>query len=120
VFKRINDGLGWRWLRVPPQLGTPWVLPALSAAFLVTGNRRGALVAAVALPVVKGLEVSTKKTRAQHLMVAARTPRPVGAGLGLLLALAAHVRVHQGAHHPTDTLDGPSWAGPSVDGALPG
>ena len=139
AFTRVNDGPDWRWLRVPQQLGTPWVLPALSGTLLVVGQRRDALVAAVALPLVKGIEVATKKilrrprplyttptelrddapvegpsfpsghtaiATCATMLVAARTPWPVGAGLRATLLAAAYVRVHQGAHHPSDTLGG--------------
>lgn len=39
-------------------------------------------------------------------LVATRAPRSVGAGLGAALLLSAYVRVHQGAHHPSDALGG--------------
>jgi membrane-associated phospholipid phosphatase len=97
------------------------------------------MVAAAALPLVKGLEVATKKVlrRPRPLyttptelrddapvegpsfpsghtaigtcataLVATRTPWPVGAGLGVTLLVSAYVRVHQGAHHPSDTVGG--------------
>lgn len=56
-------------LRVLQQLGTPWVLPATAGAALVTGRRRLAVAAALALPVEKALEVGIKKVRT--------TPRPL-------------------------------------------
>lgn len=48
-------------LRVPQQLGTPWVLPVTGLVALSTGRRRLAVAAGLALPVEKGLEVLTKK-----------------------------------------------------------
>ncbi len=48
-------------LRVPQQLGTPWVLPMLSLLGVVTGRHCLALRAAIALPLEKGLEVGVKK-----------------------------------------------------------
>lgn len=56
-------------LRVLQQLGTPWVLPGTALAAMLTGRRRLALAAALALPVEKGLEVGIKKARP--------TPRPL-------------------------------------------
>jgi membrane-associated phospholipid phosphatase len=139
IFTRINDGPDRRWLRLPQQLGIPWVLPGLGLVFWVRGRRRDAVVAAAALPVVKGLEVTTKKVLRRprplyttptelrddapvdgpsfpsgHTAIAtcatvlasARAPRPVGIGLGAALLASAYVRVHQGAHHPSDTLGG--------------
>jgi membrane-associated phospholipid phosphatase len=139
LFIRINDGADWPWLRVPQQLGTPWVLPGLGLVLWVRGRRRDAAVAAAALPVVKGLEVLTKKwlrrprplytaptelrddapvegpsfpsghtaiATCATVLVSARAPRPIGVGLAALLLASAYVRVHQGAHHPSDTLGG--------------
>lgn len=48
-------------LRVPQQLGTPWSLVALAAFGAVSGRRRLAVAAGLALPVEKGLEVGLKK-----------------------------------------------------------
>ena len=50
-------------LRVVQQLGTPWVLPVTSGLAAVTGRRRLAIAAAVALPVEKLCEVGLKKLR---------------------------------------------------------
>jgi membrane-associated phospholipid phosphatase len=69
VFQQINSAPEWPWLRIPQQLGTPWVLPASSAALWVAGRRGAAVAAAFALPLEKGLEVATKKLT--------RRPRPV-------------------------------------------
>lgn len=56
-------------LRVFQQLGTPWVLPATAAAAALSGRRRLALTAGLALPLEKALEVGIKKLRP--------TPRPL-------------------------------------------
>jgi undecaprenyl-diphosphatase len=48
-------------LRVPLQLGTPWILPGLALGALAARRAHLALVAACALPVEKGLEVGLKK-----------------------------------------------------------
>ena len=40
------------------------------------------------------------------VLIAARTPWPIGVGLGATLLGSAFARVHQGAHHPSDTLGG--------------
>lgn len=71
LFTALNDGPHGAWLRVPRQLGTPWVLPAGSAFLLLRGRRPDALAAAAALPLVKGLEVRTKRLldRPRPLMV---------------------------------------------------
>jgi undecaprenyl-diphosphatase len=71
LFTALNDGPHGPPLRVPQQLGTPWVLPATSAYLLLRGRRGEALAAAAALPLVKGLEVATKKAvdRPRPLMV---------------------------------------------------
>lgn len=71
LFTALNDGPHGPWLRVPQQLGTPWALPVASAVLLARGRRADALAAAAALPLVKGLEVATKKAwdRPRPLMV---------------------------------------------------
>jgi membrane-associated phospholipid phosphatase len=62
VFAAVNHGEeDRRVLRIPQQLGTPWILPAISGLGWVTHRRRLALAAAVALPVEKGCEVLVKK-----------------------------------------------------------
>lgn len=48
-------------LRVPQQLGTPWVLPGLAITALAMRQPRLAVVAGCALPVEKALEVGLKK-----------------------------------------------------------
>ena len=63
VFTRINDGDEHRWLRVPQQWGTPWTLPAVAALAAARGRRSHAAATAACLPVVKGIEVATKKLR---------------------------------------------------------
>lgn len=75
-------------LRLPQQLGTPWVLPVTALVALAAGRRRLALQAALALPVEKGLEVATKKL--------SRRPRPAQAPI--------EARLHDDA--PTE---GPSY-----------
>ncbi|WP_081591909.1 phosphatase PAP2 family protein [Aeromicrobium massiliense] len=71
LFTALNDGPHGPWLRVPQQLGTPWALPVASAVLLARGRRADALAAVAALPLVKGLEVATKKAwdRPRPLMV---------------------------------------------------
>lgn len=65
AFRQVNRRAGDQpWLRVPQQLGTPWTLPTVG---VIAALRRqhplaiAALVALVALPAEKGLEVATKK-----------------------------------------------------------
>jgi membrane-associated phospholipid phosphatase len=139
LFTRINDGPDWPWLRLPQQLGTPWVLPGLGLALLAAGRRREALIAAAALPTVKGFEVATKKllrrprplyttptelrddapvegpsfpsghtaiATCATLLLAPYSPAPVRAVLAAAVALTGYVRVHQGAHHPSDVVGG--------------
>ena len=48
-------------LRVPQQLGTPWLLPAMAITGFVTGRPHLVVSAGLALPLEKGLEVGTKK-----------------------------------------------------------
>lgn len=48
-------------LRVPQQLGTPWVLPLLAVLATLTHRPHLAVQSAVALPLSKGLEVLVKK-----------------------------------------------------------
>lgn len=63
VFARIN-GLDDRpWLRLPQQWGTPWTLPAVAVVAAVRREPRSAAMALASLPVVKGIEVATKKLR---------------------------------------------------------
>lgn len=62
LFAKFNHrSQGSAVLRIPQQLGTPWVLPMLSLLGLVAGRRGLALGAAVAVPLEKGLEVGVKK-----------------------------------------------------------
>lgn len=68
AFRRANAS-SRAWLRVPQQLGTPWVPPVTSALLVACGHRRAAAAAALVLPVGKGLEVLTKKLL--------QRPRPV-------------------------------------------
>lgn len=63
VFARITRVDDHAWLRLPQQWGTPWTLPAVAALAAVRRERRSALVALGCLPVVKGIEVATKKLR---------------------------------------------------------
>ena len=49
--------------RIVQQAGTPWVLPTTTLIALLTGRRRLAVSAALALPVEKALEVGIKKAR---------------------------------------------------------
>lgn len=70
VFRAVNDHESDpSALRVVQQLGTPWMLPGTAFAAAVTGRRRLALAAALALPVEKTFEVGIKKVRP--------TPRPL-------------------------------------------
>jgi membrane-associated phospholipid phosphatase len=48
-------------LRLPQQLGTPWVLPATAVIAALTRRPRLAVTAALALPVEKAVETSVKK-----------------------------------------------------------
>ena len=50
-------------LRLLQQAGTPWVLPLTAGAAFLSGRRRLAAAAALALPVEKALEVGIKKAR---------------------------------------------------------
>lgn len=72
MFETVNrSGERLSFLRVPQQLGTPWVLPGLAVLAAVTGRRRLALASALAVPVEKACEVSTKRI--------VRRPRPAQA-----------------------------------------
>ena len=74
-------------LRVPQQLGTPWMLPVTALAAVLAGRPRLALAAGLALPLEKGLEVGVKKV--------ARRPRP---------AQVMYAELHDDA-----PADGPSY-----------
>lgn len=64
VFETLNDHASEPVpVRLVQQLGTPWILPGTALAARLTGRRRFALAAALALPVEKGLEVGIKKVR---------------------------------------------------------
>ena len=69
LFARVNDAGEQRWLRVPQQWGTPWTLPAVAAAAVAQRRIRYAAIVAACLPLIKGVEVVTKKRRAR--------PRPL-------------------------------------------
>ena len=69
VFSVLNDAGEMEWLRVPQQLGTPWMLPAVASVAWATERRRDAVVALAALPVEKAIEVGTKKL--------VKRPRPI-------------------------------------------
>lgn len=69
VFATVNDASHQSWLRVPQQWGTPWTLPAVAVVAAAQGRRADAVVALACLPVVKGIEVATKKWRPR--------PRPI-------------------------------------------
>lgn len=61
-FALINHhGRNHPLLRAPQQLGTPWMLPGLAIAASLRHQPHLALVAALALPVEKSLEVGVKK-----------------------------------------------------------
>jgi membrane-associated phospholipid phosphatase len=75
-------------LRVPQQLGTPWILPLLTGWGFVTHRPQLAVTAAFALPLEKGMEVGVKKLLAR--------PRPA--------------QVDQGSvQHDDAPVDGPSY-----------
>lgn len=62
VFALVNHhGKNHPLLRVPQQLGTPWVLPGLSLGALWWRRPHLAVIAGCALPVEKALEVGFKK-----------------------------------------------------------
>jgi hypothetical protein len=62
LFAAANHDVGHQaLLRVPQQLGTPWVLPTLSVVGFCTHRRHLAVTGACALPVEKALEVALKK-----------------------------------------------------------
>ena len=61
LFRLINDGPEWSWLRGPQQLGTPWALVATAAIAVVRGRRADAAVALLTLPASKCVEVLTKR-----------------------------------------------------------
>ena len=70
IFRALNDHESEpSALRLVQQLGTPWMLPGMALAAAVTGRRRLAIAAAIALPVEKAFEVGIKKLRP--------TPRPL-------------------------------------------
>lgn len=62
LFARFNHrSEGYGVLRVPQQLGTPWVLPLLSLVGLGTHRPHLAVSAGLALPLEKAMEVGVKK-----------------------------------------------------------
>jgi membrane-associated phospholipid phosphatase len=62
LFRAVNRrGGSAPLLRLPQQLGTPWLLPLVAAGAWVTGRPHLAVAAGAALPVEKGLEVGVKK-----------------------------------------------------------
>jgi membrane-associated phospholipid phosphatase len=61
AFHEVNHALGSApVLRVPQQLGTPWMLPGLATVAFYRHQPHLAVAAAVALPVEKALEVGIK------------------------------------------------------------
>ena len=60
-FRKVNQGGKAPVLRLPQQMGTPWVLPALALIGFQTHRPQLAVSAALALPVEKALEVGVKK-----------------------------------------------------------
>lgn len=60
AFRALNRGGTIHPLRVPQQLGTPWVLPGISLLAFWRSRPHLAVAAALALPLEKGLEVSVK------------------------------------------------------------
>lgn len=69
LFVRINDAPDIRLLRGPQQMGTPWALIGAAAVLAARKDNPRAVAALVALPLIKGLEVSVKETL--------RRPRPL-------------------------------------------
>jgi membrane-associated phospholipid phosphatase len=62
VFGKVNHDTDRQpLLRVPQQLGTPWVLPGLAVLGFLTHRPHLAVTAAAALPLEKALEVGVKK-----------------------------------------------------------
>jgi len=62
VFRAMNGRSGSvPALRVPQQLGTPWLLPAMAVTGFLTGRPHLAVAAATALPLEKALEVGVKE-----------------------------------------------------------
>ncbi|HEX6517726.1 MAG TPA: phosphatase PAP2 family protein [Nocardioidaceae bacterium] len=62
AFRMVNhESDGAAVLRLPQQLGTPWVPPALAAVGLLSHRPHLGVTAALALPVEKALEVGLKK-----------------------------------------------------------
>ena len=62
LFAALNHNQTTRaLLRLPQQLGTPWVLPGLALAGFLTHRPHLAVTGAVALPLEKGAEVGVKK-----------------------------------------------------------
>jgi membrane-associated phospholipid phosphatase len=61
LFLAVNGPRDRVLLRVPQQLGTPWVLPGVAAIAFTLGRRRLGAAAVLALPVEKGCEVLTKE-----------------------------------------------------------
>jgi membrane-associated phospholipid phosphatase len=62
LFSAVNSGGGsMPALRIPQQLGTPWLLPAMAVIGWLTKRPRLMVSAGVALPLEKGAEVVVKK-----------------------------------------------------------
>jgi membrane-associated phospholipid phosphatase len=62
LFSAVNSrGGSLSALRVPQQLGTPWLLPTMAVLGWVTKRPHLMLSAGVALPLEKGMEVGVKK-----------------------------------------------------------
>jgi undecaprenyl-diphosphatase len=61
LFSTVNGSRDRVLLRIPQQLGTPWVLPGTAVIAVVGRRHRLAAAAAVSLPIEKGCEVLTKK-----------------------------------------------------------
>ncbi|WP_313404494.1 phosphatase PAP2 family protein [Aeromicrobium sp.] len=60
-FAIVNEWPDTRLVRLPQQLGTPWMLPLTGAALWASGRRREGVATAAALPVSKDIEVAVKK-----------------------------------------------------------
>lgn len=66
AFRELNHTGRTPALRLPQQLGTPWVLPSLGLFGFITHRPQLALSAGLALPLEKGLEVGVKKLTNRH------------------------------------------------------
>jgi membrane-associated phospholipid phosphatase len=66
LFQTANTGGSFPLLRVPQQLGTPWLLPSLSVLGWATNRPHLMMSGAAALPVEKALELGVKKVVARR------------------------------------------------------